>query len=363
MTRMNSRERFITTINRGIADRVPIVTNFTVQLAERVAKKLGTEVEFIDSPLATRISHRTMLLKLGNDAVLVSATRGKQTITHNDGTVEDEWGLKYKTVGLYSEAYIRPLSECQSTADLEKYDFPKADVKERWTFAKETVAQYKNDYGIIGDLEACIFELAWNLVGLEKFVMDLYTGEQYIEALLDKITDYSIECASIMADMGVDVIWTGDDMGTQNGMMISPELWRQYFKPRLQKIFVAIKKKNPNVKIAYHSCGCIVPIICDLVEIGLDILNPLQPLATGMELSSLYKKYKDKLIFFGGVDVQEVLPNGSAEDVVNEVRRCIEATEGGRHYIIAPAHNMQPDTPIENVFAFFEAVKKYGEIK
>jgi uroporphyrinogen decarboxylase len=166
-----------------------------------------------------------------------------------------------------------------------------------------------------------------------------------------------------MIDMGVDMIWAGDDVGTQQGMMISPDLWRDVLKPRLAKMFRTFKERNPEIKIAYHSCGSIVPIIPDLIEIGLDFLNPLQPKASGMDLADLYSKYSDKLGFFGGIDVQGVLPYGSKEDVENEVIRCIQATNGGHNYIIAPAHNMQPDTPLENVYTFFEAVKKHGVIK
>ena len=362
---MNSRERFLAAINGEKADRVPVVANLTEQLAEKLSEKLGLEVGMIDSFLATRISHRDILLALGNDAVLIASTRSaeKPTVLLENGRVRDEWGIEYEKVGLYTEAVVRPLSSCESIEDLNRYDFPVANAEGRWDFANQTVPKYKDQYGIIGDLEASIYELAWNLVGMEKFIMDLMTEEEYIPVLLDKILDFSTECGKIMINMGADMIWTGDDMGTQLGMMISPELWRSVFKPRMKKMFSAFKELNPTIKIAYHSCGSIVPIIPDLIEIGLDILNPLQPMATGMELSHLYTLYSDKLIFFGGIDVQDVLPHGTTQDVENEVIRCIKATNGGRKYIIAPSHNLQPDTPTQNVFAFFEAVKKFGVIK
>jgi len=361
---MNSRERFITTINGGTADRMPIVANLTRQLAERLAKELSCDVQMEDSFLATRISHRDILLKLGNDAVLVAATRGHKTPTINlpNGNVKDEWGLEYREVGLYGEAVVRPLADCETIEDLNNYNLPDPDDEGRWEFSKKVIPAYINDYGIIGDLEASIFEIAWNLTGMEKFIMDLATQEEYVYVLLDRIMDFSIKCGLKMIDLGVDLIWAGDDVGTQKGMMISPEMWREVFKPRLKIMFDTFKNRNPKIKIAYHSCGSINPIIPDLIEIGLDILNPLQPLAEGMELGGIYNKYKDDLIFFGAIDVQGVLPNGSEIDVENEVKRCIKATNGGRRFIIAPAHNMQPDTPKENVYKFFEAAKKYGVI-
>ena len=129
-----------------------------------------------------------------------------------------------------------------------------------------------------------------------------------------------------------------------------------------ERFMAVLNGKTPDVKIAYHSCGSILPIIPELIEIGLDFLNPIQPKAHGMDLEKLYTMYSDKIGFFGGVDVQGVLPHGTTKDVENEVIRCIRATNGGKKFIIAPAHNMQPDTPVENVYAFFEAVKKYGVI-
>lgn len=362
---MNSRERFLATIAGKTPDRVPIVANLTQQLAERLAKELYCDVQMEDSFLATRISHRDILLKLGNDAVLVAATRGSlsPTIKLENGNVRDEWGLEYKHVGLYSEAVLRPLSDCQSIEDLDKYTFPDPLDSGRWDFTIKNIEKYKSEYGIIGDLEACIFELAWNLVGMEKFIMDLATEEDYIADLLDRIAEYSTTCGLKMIELGVDMIWTGDDFGTQKGMMISPSMWREHFKPRMAKMFAAFKSKNPDIKIAYHSCGSIRPIIPELIEIGLDILNPIQPMADDMELGSLYKEFSGKILFFGAIDVQDVLPHGTPEDVESEVKRCLVATDDGKSYIIAPAHNMQPDTPVENVYAFFEAAKKYGKIK
>lgn len=189
--------------------------------------------------------------------------------------------------------------------------------------------------------------------------MDLYTEEPYIEPLLDKIEEYATGCGLTMIDLGADMIWAGDDVGTQNGMMISPAIWRERLKPRMKRMFDTFRKRNPDIKIAYHSCGSIREVIPDFIEIGLDILNPLQPLAANMEFSSIYNEFSDRLIFFGGVDVQNLLPKGSIQDIKNEVRRLIEASKGER-YILAPAHNIQPDTPVENVLALFEAVEEYG---
>lgn len=356
---MNCRERFMAVLNGEKPDRTPILANLTIQAAEKLALLLNQEVGFIDSFLATRISHRDILLELGDDAVIISAERGEPTLTLPDGTVRDEWGITYKTVGLYSEAVIRPLSGCESVADLERYRIPDPMAPSRWVDAKKTADKYRNDYAVVGDLEACLFELAWNLVGFEKFLGDLFTGEEYIKPLLDRILAFSEYCGLKMIDLGADMIWAGDDFGTQTNLLISPQLWREYFKPRYQKVFSAFKRRNPALKIAYHSCGAVEPLIDEYIEVGVDFLNPLQPAAAGMEISGLDRKYGGRVGFFGGVDVQRVLPNGTVDDVRAEVRRCIDAVSDLGRFIIAPAHNIQPDTPVENILAFFDEAKTY----
>ena len=358
---MTHRERFLSTLEGRIPDRKPVLANLTIQAAEKLAQALGKEVGFVDSFLATRLSHRDILLALGNDAVIVGATRGMPTVTLPGGEARDEWGITYRTVGYYGEAVGRPLAGCETVDDLKRYPFPDPLVPERWTLALSEVEAYRTEYGLVGDLEACLFELAWNLVGLEKFLMDLYSGEAYIEPLLDCIADFSTACGLRMIDMGVDMIWAGDDFGTQKGLMISPTLWRTYFKPRYRKMFEQFKARNPNVKIAYHSCGAIRPLISEYIEIGLDFLNPLQPAAEGMEYSSLYDTYGDALGYFGGMDVQRILPFGTDEDVRREVRRLLSVGNEKTRFILAPAHNIQPDTPVENILAFFDEATHFGQ--
>lgn len=172
--------------------------------------------------------------------------------------------------------------------------------------------------------------------------------------------NYSINIAERLVDLGCDMIWLGDDVGTQINMIMSPDIYNKHLQPRLKKVIQTIKAKNNTVKVAYHSCGAISAIIPDLIEAGMDVLNPIQPKAAGMDLGRLKKEYGKDIAFFGGVDVQGVLPNGSIADVKNEVRlRINQAAEDGG-YILAPAHNIQPDTPTENIYAMYEAVIEYG---
>ena len=358
MYTMTKRERFLTAARRGIPDRVPVFANLTPQVAEVLGKTLGFDYAPEDSFLSTRISHVEMLNYLGNDAVGVGACRqsSRPTVTLADGSMQDEWGIVYRTVGLYGEATGRPLCNAQSVEDIDAYDMPDPSDEGRFELASKNIARYKDEYAIIGDHEATLFELAWNLVGLEKFLMDFYDESEYIIRLLDRITEYNTRIGLKLIELGVDMIWMGDDFGTQNGMMISPAMYREHFKPRQKAMIQAFKKANSNIIIAYHSCGSILPIIDDLIEAGIDVLNPVQPLAAGMDLAVLKRLYGDRLAFFGGIDVQQVLPHGTENDVRREVElRFRQGGEGGG-LILAPAHNIQPDTPPRNIFAMFEAI-------
>jgi uroporphyrinogen decarboxylase len=146
----------------------------------------------------------------------------------------------------------------------------------------------------------------------------------------------------------------------QHGMIMDPETWRYWFKPRIRQMFESFRKVNPDIKIAWHSCGSIVPIIPDFIELGLDILNPIQPRAKDMTPEYLKREFGKDLIFFGGIDVQELLPFKSPGEIRSEITRMCEILGKGGGYIAAPAHNIQPDTPVENVFAMYDAIFKFN---
>lgn len=357
---MTSKQRFIQAINHKKPDHPPVFATCTPQVAEKMSTHLRLPYEEpMDSLLSTRISHMDLLTRLGNDAVGIAACAptDNPTTTDNDGIITNEWGMQFKPKGLYNEFCAYPLEKATSPEDIKNYPFPLVNAPGRFEAAKATIEKYGNNYAVIGDLECAIFETAWYLTGLEKFMMDMAMDMPYLNVLLDKILEINTETGLEMIKMGTDMIWAGDDFGSQNGMIMHPDTWRKVFKPRIKIMFDAFKKENPKIKIAWHSCGSIIPIIPDFIEIGLDILNPIQPLATGMEPEFLKKEYGKDLIFFGGIDVQHLLPYETPDRVKSEVKRIAHILGEGGGYIIAPAHNVQDDTSVENVLAFFEAIK------
>ena len=358
---MKARERFLRTINRQGADRPALFATFTPQAAEKMSAHLGLLYELpLDSLLSTRISHTNLLLALGNDAVGIAACApaDRPTVTGENGIITNEWGMTFVNKGLYNEFQGFPLAHATDKASIDDYPFPDPAAPGRYDDALQKINIYKSDYGIIADLETSIYETAWYLTGLEKLLMDLIVEPPYLEPLFDRIMEINLETGKELIRLGADMIWCGDDFGTQSGMMLGPDTWRRFFKPRITHMFREFRKVNPEIRIAWHSCGAIRDIIPDFIEVGLDILNPLQPLATGMEPEGLTNDFGKDLGFFGGICIQDLLPNGSPEQIRSEIRRRADIFGRYGAYIIAPAHNIQDDTPVENIIAFFDAVRE-----
>jgi uroporphyrinogen decarboxylase len=358
---MESRERFLATIRREVPDRPPLYLSFTPQMAQKVCDAEGFAYEEpIDSFLSTRISHMGLCTALGADAIGIAATPPdiSPTTTSTDGLITNEWGMMFRNAGLYNEFSSFPLAHAETLADIEKYPFFEPNDPSRFVLAREAVQQYKNTKAIIADLECSIFETAWYLTGMEKFLMDIMLEAPYVEALLDRIAYINTETGKELIRAGADVIWCGDDFGSQQSTIMDIDTWRHYFKPRIRKMFDAFRSVNPDIKIAWHSCGAIGSLIPEFIDLGLDILNPIQPLATGMEPEKLKREFGNDLIFFGGICVQNLLPNGTPEKIKEETQRRAAVLGSNGGYIIAPAHNIQPDTPVENVLALCSAVKE-----
>jgi len=361
---LTPRERVLRTLGLREPDRVPVFITLTPQLAESLYHSLGRSPRPVaDSPLsANRVSFTDLLVELGNDVVGVGACAPSASPMREiqPGVYLDEWGISYRDVGHYTEMTGYPLAHAESMADLRDYQFPDPSAPGRFSLAEEVVARYGDSHVVCGNLECTIFEGSWHLTGFDKFVLDLALDKQYVFALMERMMDYSIGGGRELIDRGADPLWLGDDMGTQRGMLISPEMWRGVFKERLRRVIRALKDRNPRVKIAYHSCGCYFPIIPDLLEVGVDVLNALQPMALDMDLGRLKAIFGGRACLFGGLDIQRVLPFGTMAEVEAEVRRVITAAAPGGGYILAGAHNLQPDTSVEKVTALFGLAQEFG---
>jgi uroporphyrinogen decarboxylase len=271
----------------------------------------------------------------------------------------DEWGVSWKAApyttrfgsGWYSEIVGHPLSD---DASINSYQSPDPERPELYDAAAWLVRTYGRDYWIVGATVTTIFETAWALRGLDQMLVDLVASPDLAERILDIPYRYHATAAKKLTELGVDMIWTGDDMGTQRTMLISPDLWRRFFKPRMAQLFADLKAVNSAIKIAYHSDGNIEPIIDDLVEIGLDVLNPVQP--ASMNPTTLKRRYGNHLAFWGTIDEQHTLPFGTPEQVRSETYQRISEVGTGGGLIISPTHHVQLDTPLPNLYAMIDTI-------
>jgi len=205
------------------------------------------------------------------------------------------------------------------------------------------------------------FETPWYMRGLDQFLIDLIENPELAEAISRHAVDFFIARTRMIfeaCDGQLDMILTGGDIGTQRGMMLAPDLWRKHIKPYSHKLFKTYA--GWGVKLIYHSCGAIRPVIPDFIEMGLDVLDPVQPLAAGMDPVSLKQEFGAQLAFHGGIDEQHLLPHGSSRAVLEHTREMIRVLGRGGGYILAPAHAFQADTPTANILAMYRAA---GSVK
>jgi uroporphyrinogen decarboxylase len=224
--------------------------------------------------------------------------------------------------------------------------------------AQELVERYGQTHAVFGSLYQTIFEAAWLLRGMENLLMDMVANKDFAHELFERLTEYSLVAGRELIRQGIDVLWLGDDFGTQRAMLISPKMWREYIKLRYARLIEAFKTQKSDLKIAYHCDGYFEPIIPELIEIGLDALNPVQPLA--MDPAEIKRKFGDRLSFWGTVDTQHTFPFGTPRDVEKEVLERLRTVAPGGGLILCSSHRVQPDASLENIDAFYRTARQYG---
>lgn len=345
---MNSRERVLTALNHKEPDRVPIHNFLTPEVLEKVEKETNTKG--YDAEIAA-----------GNEWLIYSVGVCANFYLKNTEEYVDEWGITWRRVphegGIYTEMVNHPLSDLKN---YDNYRFPDPYDEGRYSGLEDVIEKYRKDYLIVGGIACTLFENSWYLRGMENWLIDLIQNRDFAHELLDRLVDFYIKCGEKLIDFGVDVIWTGDDFGMQDRMFIRREQFLEFFKPRYAKIYSELRKKKKDIFFAHHCDGYIEPIIPDFIEIGLDILNPIQPKC--MDPVEINKKFGKNLSFWGTVDNQYILPFGSEEELYSELRRLLKNVAPGGGYIIGGAHCIQP-TPVHqgNMFKMVEFVKKYGK--
>jgi uroporphyrinogen decarboxylase len=364
---MTSKERVQRAFGekQGLPDRVPIQFDLCRPLIDHFAAELDMDPEYALSyyeDLTYRISANGIRTTLGSDVVVVGGTvpTGYEAKPVEGNITENEFGMHMKPTELYVEVVKAPLEELESVEDVEAYAFPDPYAPGRFDIAKQQIDTYGDEYYVIGDVEISIFEFAWQLTGMEKYLVGLAGGEDWIPKLNDRVEYWSTQLGLQLIDAGVDALWMGEDLGTQTSMLISPAMWRNMFKPRWERMIKTFREKDPNITMIMHSDGAVAPLLDDFAELGFDVYNPVQPNVPGSDPEELKSNYGNELSFFGGIDQQKLLPEGDPEAIRAEIKRRIEILGRGGGYLLAPAHIIQNDVSPDTVRLMVDAAKEYG---
>jgi uroporphyrinogen decarboxylase len=364
---MNSRERVMTAIAHREPDRVPIDFWALSEVSQRLRSHLG----FASQEELLRAFHVDLRVIEGPSFV------GQEMAARPDGSARDLWGVWRKpqlvqagdASGTYMEVSESPLAHATTVAEIEGYPgWPSPDWWDYSNLAAD--CERCSGYAVVnaGDRKDRTAQLkpAMYLRGIEQFLLDLQENPSIAEAIIARIGDYFLEynrrvfaaAQGKPARPGIDIFMMGDDFGTQTGPIVSPQMWRRYFG-RGFRAFIELAHSF-GIKVMHHTCGSVRALIPDFIEAGLDILQSIQPRAANMDLAELKREFGKHLCFHGSIDIQHTLPFGTPDDVREEVRQRMAAGKPGGGFIIGPAHNIQFDTPTENILALYEACLEHG---
>jgi len=380
---MNPRERVMLALNHKEPDRIPIDLGGSIcssihrDAYIELKKHLGMdleEIKMVDYVQQLPYLDEALLERFGADFRMVQlpAATAPDLDIFEEGdyyAFVDRWGSKLhmpKDGGLYFDWVDFPIKEATMEA-LDNYTWPRPDRPEYNARLREQAKYlYENtDYALLGNavIGGGIFEQPARTMGLEDFFVALVTEPKFADRLMGQITEIYIEsCNDYLQQVGeyLHVFTYWDDLSGQDGWLISPDIYRKMVKPKQRRLLEAIKNKT-DAKIYYHSCGAVYDLIPDLIELGFDILNPVQVSARGMDTKRLKEEYGKDIVFWGGgVDTQRALPFGKPEEVADEVKRRIDDLAPGGGFVFAAVHNIQALVPPENIVTVFETALEYG---
>ncbi len=361
---MTSKERLQMAMDHKEPDRVPYMVTFVPEVAIALKEKYKKKLEKIGKNIELKYQGMTELdILYDHDMLLL--TYGMSTGYYRDtdsDTYVDEWGIKWKKIyddtingkGYYTEIVEFPLADDSA---IDSYIPPNPD-EENMGYADEIIKSYGKEKYICGIIDCSIFEAQKYLRGITQSLIDLVADKDLSHRIMDMSVEYHLQLGYKLIERGVDMLWLADDYGAEHTMIISPETFREMIKPKMGYMIDELRKRDKNVKIAFHSDGYIEPIIDDLIDVGVDLLNPVQP--ESMDPAHIKKRYGDRIALWGTVSTQSTLPFKGPKEVDEEVRERIRTCAPGGGLLLAPTHNIQLDVPFENIDAFYEAIEKYG---
>jgi uroporphyrinogen decarboxylase len=343
---MTPKERVIKAIDLELGDRVPLDFHATPEMVDKL--KVYFRVE----------NYEDLLIKLGVDIRGVHPEYvGPELRRYPDGTWEDFYGIRFKRVdygsGSYNEVAHYVLDDINDPAEVDKHNWPNPEHFD-FSSIREQCERY-GEYTIVYGGAGVFQRIIW-LRRMENVLLDMAIRPEIAKRLFKNLTDFHVELYDRALGSGegkIDILAVSDDFGTQNGLLMSPDMWREFIAPNLKKLIDVAHSHGS--RYMQHSCGGIKEIIPDLIELGVDIIDPVQTSARGMDPEVLKADFGDRICFHGSVDVQTILPFGTVDDVRAEVNRMINTLGRNGGLILGPSHAIQPDTPAENVAAMYES--------
>jgi len=380
---MTSRQRVLTALNHQVPDRVPIdlggnqtgIHKFAYQaLIDHL--DIADELEIMDAVQQLAKPCEAVLERFHVDTRYVAAGaagdwEGGIVEAVRDGKLwhdlTDEFGVTWsmpEDTPLYMDITHHPLADA-TIADLDDYPWPRGNDPGRFEGLRRRAENIRDNtpYAVVSGISGVVYEICWYMRGLEQWFCDTMERPEFCEAMLDRMLKFWMDWFdAFLTEVGdvVDVIMIGDDLAGQNGPLFRPDFYRSVVKPRHKKLVQSIKSRTP-AKIWYHTCGACREYIPDLLDNGIDILNPVQVSAADMAPAQLKAEFGDRLVFWGGaIDTQQVLPLASVDEVRRHVGANVEAFKGGGGYVFNNVHNIQGGVPPENIVAMFDAAYEYG---
>lgn len=348
---MSIREKFFKAMRREAEGFVPFEFLLCPSLQEEFTKKTreADYAEYYNFP--TRVL--SVIYRGGFE-------RFRPYFDNLANLILNDWGVANRKGSFaHFTEMVYPMKNFETVGEFASYPYPDPVGDYCWEDLHQKVREIKaKDLVAVANMEITIFEIAWYLRGMEQFMIDLIVNPELAEYHLDRITAIRCELARRYAGAGCDVLRLGDDVSTQLDMMMNPVTWREFFKPRLAQVITAAREAKSDILIFYHGDGNLQKIIPDLIEIGVEVLNPVQPEC--MDPVAIKRLYGAKLSFWGTIGTQTTMPFGTAADVREVCRRMIREVGRGGGLLLAPTHMLEPEVPWANIEAFIETVKEHN---
>lgn len=353
---MNNRENFLSIVKRTGYERMPVSFNLCPSLVEQFYLNTQTDCDY---PTYFHMIERGIRGQSPTESD-PSRFHSYHTLPLKPGTFIDDWGIGHEpgsAAAKHMTRMLHPMADFDSMEQIKAYPFPDFIAQVPDYMLQDVQWLHTHDLIAVGSMQCTIWETAWYMRGMENLMVDMLTEDPMAECLLDAVTQRAIIRAQNYVKAGVDVLFLGDDIGMQKTILMSQDLYRTWLKPRIKQVVAAARAINPDIVIFYHSCGYVEPFIPDLIDIGIDVLNPVQPEC--MDFKTIHDAFGDRISFHGTIGTQTTMPFGSPDDVKREVYKNLEIAGDRGGLLVSPTHLLEPEVPWENVKAYIDACRSF----